>query len=85
MLTSRSGREQMVSISKTLDSVLHQISQPRLLFLSPKYAFDPTPRQLNELSITQAKMLSDQFVLMRETTAEDSYIIRLPIGRAQYH
>lgn len=55
----------------------HQFSQPCFLLFSSKYAFDPTPRQLNELGITQAKMLFDQFVLMRETTAEDPHIICL--------
>ncbi len=42
----------------------HQLFQPSLLFLTPKYALDPTPCQLHELGITQAEMLSNHFVLM---------------------
>jgi hypothetical protein len=78
MLTSCSGHESIIIISKTRDSVPHHFSQPCFFCLSTKYAFNPTPRQLDDLGITQVKMLSDQFVLIRKTTSEDSYIIRLP-------
>lgn len=63
----------------------HQFSQPDLFIITTKYRLNPTSSKLIDLLGLQAKVLSNQSIFIRQSTANNSNIISLRTRSAFGH